>query len=144
MLLPGGAEAAKRRQQAEAAAVVNGADEDAMGDAYAAALVTPAKRQRVGMQQCWNCGSYDHGISGCPLPLDQVGVGWALSIGGAARQGCVDDGAVPVRHGAVVVGGCAHPASRRTPPPYTTTGAHSSGARVVRLVWAQPAAAPLL
>jgi hypothetical protein len=62
-MLPGGAEATRRRQMAEARLSL-----DEPGEAAAAAT----KRRRLPNNRCFNCGSYAHGIAQCPKDLDQV------------------------------------------------------------------------
>lgn len=81
LLLPGGAAAAKRRQAAQAAAEDWS---DGAGCGAAGADGNPlAKRRRVGLNKCHNCGSYKHGVNRCPMKLDQVGV-----EGGGCRGTC--------------------------------------------------------
>jgi hypothetical protein len=60
-MLPGGAEATRRRQMAEAR----------LDEAEGAAAVA-AKRRRLPNSRCFNCGSYAHGIAACPRDHDQV------------------------------------------------------------------------
>jgi hypothetical protein len=63
-MLPGGAEATRRRQMAEARLTLT----DEAGDAAAAAT----KRRRLPNSRCFNCGSYAHGMAQCPRDVDQV------------------------------------------------------------------------
>uniref|UniRef100_A0A383VTJ0 PSP proline-rich domain-containing protein n=1 Tax=Tetradesmus obliquus TaxID=3088 RepID=A0A383VTJ0_TETOB len=74
-MLPGGAEATRRRQMAEARLTLSEA-----GDAAAAAT----KRRRLPNSRCFNCGSYAHGIAQCPKDFDQDRVAAAKAERNAA------------------------------------------------------------
>lgn len=65
-MLPGGAEAARRRAAAEACYSTEGKD-------TAAVTQAAAKRRKLSDNRCFNCGSYAHGLADCSKPLDQVG-----------------------------------------------------------------------
>lgn len=92
LLLPGGAAAAKRRQLAQQASApadgIDGGGGVFEGGGGGGAGDTPGpKRQRVGMNKCHNCGSYQHVLSNCPAPFDQVcGVFRVVCGGGGAGR----------------------------------------------------------
>jgi hypothetical protein len=70
---------------AAAAAAAGGGAGTPAGD-----VVSPAaKRRFLGYQRCFNCGSYAHGVSGCPQPVDRVRPAGARGMGGGGGEHCL-------------------------------------------------------
>eukprot|EP00878_Enallax_costatus_P019925 GHUV01021039.1.p1 GENE.GHUV01021039.1~~GHUV01021039.1.p1 ORF type:complete len:389 (+),score=137.30 GHUV01021039.1:824-1990(+) len=78
-MLPGGAEAARRRAAAEACYGTECKD-------LAAATQAAAKRRKLSDNRCFNCGSYAHGLADCSKPFDQERVAAARAEQAANRR----------------------------------------------------------